>query len=169
MQIRLAGIVANSNANGLGLRDVFFSQGCSHGCPDCFNKHTWSFTGGKMCDCDELIKQTIDRSYLAGVTFSGGDPFDQPEPFAYIAKALHAANINIWCFTGYTWEQLIELSKNNVHIKTLLENIDTLIDGPFIKDKMSEEIEFRGSSNQRIIDVQESLKQQQVVVDKRFK
>lgn len=169
MQIRLAGVLPNSNANGLGLRKVFFSQGCSHACPDCFNKHTWDFNGGKMCDCDELIAQTADESYLAGVTFSGGDPFDQPEPFAYLAKGLKKHNINIWCYTGYTWEQLIKLSETNPSIKDLLNNIDTLIDGPFIKEKLSEEIEFRGSSNQRIIDVKESLKNNQVVIDKRFK
>ena len=158
MKIRLTSIL-ESNANGPGLRKVFFSQGCSHGCPDCFNKHTWDFNGGALIDLDEEIAKTIDQSYLAGVTFSGGDPFDQPEPFAYLAKALKKANINIWSYTGYTWEQLMELSKKNVHIKQLLENIDVLVDGPFINKLKSEEIQWRGSSNQRIILVPESLKE----------
>lgn len=122
-----------------------------------------------MIDLDEEIAKTIDASYLAGVTFSGGDPFDQPEPFAYLAKALKKAHINIWSYTGYTWEQLRELSKTNVHIKELLENIDVLVDGPFIKELMDENIEFRGSKNQRIINVQDSLKENKVVINKNFK
>ncbi len=169
MQIRLAGILPNSNANGPGLRKTFFSQGCSHACPDCFNKHTWSFSGGALKDCDELIKETLEESYLAGVTFSGGDPFDQPEPFAYLARAFKKANINIWSYTGYTWEQLIKLSKTNIHVKSLLNNIDVLVDGPFIKKKFSDQIEFRGSTNQRIIDVTKSLKENKVCVIKKYK
>ena len=168
MQIRLAGILPNSNANGPGLRKAFFSQGCSHGCPDCFNKHTWSFSGGVMKDCDELINETLDETYLSGVTFTGGDPFDQPEPFAYMAKAFKD-KLNIWAYTGYTWEQLIKLAETNIHIKTMLDCIDVVVDGPFIKEKHSDQIEFRGSTNQRIIDVKESLKQNKVIIDKRFK
>lgn len=169
MQIRLAGILPNSNANGLGLRKAIFSQGCSHACPDCFNKHTWDFKGGRICDCDEIIKDILDETYLAGVTFTGGDPFDQPEPFAYIAKAIHPKNINIWCYTGYTWEELIHIAKTNKAVDELLHNIDTLVDGTFKSEFVSDEIEFRGSSNQRIIDVQKSLSQKSIIIDKRFK
>lgn len=168
MKIRLASIL-ESNANGPGLRKVFFSQGCSHGCPDCFNKHTWEFKGGALLDVDEEVAKTVDASYLAGVTFSGGDPFDQPEPFAYLAKELKKHKINIWSYTGYTWEQLMRLSKTNVHIKTLLENIDVLVDGPFIKEMMDDSIEYRGSKNQRIINVQDSLKENKVLINKNFK
>jgi len=169
MEIRLAGILPNSNANGPGLRKVFFSQGCIHHCPDCFNKHTWDFNGGKMCDCDELIKTTLDETYLAGITFSGGDPFDQPEPFAYMAQQFKKHNLNIWCYTGYTWEELLRLSKTRKGVKELLENIDTVVDGEFKKELMDDSIEFRGSNNQRIIDVQNSLKQDKVIIDTRFK
>lgn len=168
MKVRLASIL-ESSANGPGLRRVFFSQGCSHGCPDCFNKHTWSFRGGANIDCDEQIEKVINDTYLAGVTFSGGDPFDQPEPFAYLAKKLKQHNINIWSYTGYTYEQLLELAKTNLHIKELLENIDVLVDGPFVKELMDENIELRGSKNQRIINVQDSLKENRVVINKEFK
>ena len=168
MKIRLASIL-ESSANGPGLRKVFFSQGCSHGCPECFNKHTWDFKGGAEVDVDEEIAKTVDASYLAGVTFSGGDPFDQPEPFAYLAKELKKHKINIWAYTGYTWEQLLELAKTNAHINDMIHNIDVIVDGPFVKDLMSEDIELRGSSNQRIIMVQESLKQNKVVLNKEFK
>lgn len=122
-----------------------------------------------MKDCDELIAETLDETYLAGVTFTGGDPFDQPEPFAYMAKAFKKAKLNIWSYTGYTWEQLLKLSQTNIHIKDLLNNIDVLVDGPFIKEKHSDDIEFRGSTNQRIIDVVKSLKENKVIIDKRFK
>ena len=169
MEVRLAGLVPNSNANGLGLRDVIFAQGCSHGCKECFNKHTWDPKGGKACDCDEIIAQCVDRSYLAGVTFSGGDPLEQPQAFAYIAQGLKKHNINIWCYTGYTWEELMELAKTNQYIMDLLKNIDTLVDGPYISSLHDENIEWRGSSNQRIIDVVQSLKQHKVVIDNRFK
>lgn len=169
MQVRLAAILPNSNANGPGLRKAIFSQGCSHGCPDCFNKHTWSFNGGVMKDCDEIIQETLEETYLAGVTFTGGDPFDQPEPFAYMAKAFKKANLNIWAYTGYTWEQLLKLSESNVHIKDMINNIDVIVDGPFVKAKHSDQIEFRGSTNQRIIDVKKSLKENKVVFDTRFK
>lgn len=168
MKIRLAGIVPNSNSNGPGLRDVIFSQGCSHHCPYCFNKHTWDFNLGKICDCDKIIKQCIDRTYLSGITFSGGDPFDQPEPFAYIAKQLKKHHINIWCYTGYTFEQLITLSKNNKNIRQLLNNIDILVDGPFINSKKSTDIQFRGSTNQRIINIKQSLKNKKVIIDIKY-
>ncbi len=168
MKIRLASIL-ESNANGPGLRKVFFAQGCSHACPDCFNKHTWDFKGGALVDVDEEVAKTIDASYLAGVTFSGGDPFDQPEPFAYLAKELKKNKINIWSYTGYTWEQLMGLIKTNIYIKELLNNIDVLVDGPFIKELADDNIEYRGSKNQRIINVQDSLKENKVVLNKNFK
>jgi len=122
-----------------------------------------------MCDCDELIAQTAEETYLAGVTFSGGDPFDQPEPFAYLAIGLKKHNINIWCYTGYTWEELLRLCNTKPGVKDLLEHVDTIVDGMFQKELMDDSIEFRGSSNQRIIDVKESLKQNKVVIDTRFK
>ncbi len=169
MKIRLAAILPNSNSNGPGLRDVIFAQGCSHRCPHCFNKHTWNFNLGKICDCDAIIKQCIDRTYLAGITFSGGDPFDQPKPFAYIAKQLKKHHINIWCYTGYTFEQLIALGKDDNNIKKLLNNIDRLVDGPFINAKKSTNIQFRGSTNQRIINVKQSLKNKRVIIDNKYK
>lgn len=169
MKIRLAAILPNSNSNGPGLRDVIFAQGCSHHCPHCFNKHTWNFNLGKICDCDAIIKQCIDRTYLAGITFSGGDPFDQPKPFAYIAKQLKKHHINIWCYTGYTFEQLIALGKDDNNIKKLLNNIDRLVDGPFINAKKSTNIQFRGSTNQRIINVKQSLKNKRVIIDNKYK
>ena len=164
MKIRLAGILPNSTANGFGLRKVFFSQGCSKHCQDCFNQHTWPFEGGKWCDCDQLINETLDETYLAGVTFSGGDPFEQAQPFAYMAKKFKKHNINIWSYSGYTYEEIKKIAKKDKFVNELLHNIDILIDGRFDKNHMKPEVIYRGSNNQRIIDVKKTLKNNVVVL-----
>ena len=158
-KIRLAGIAQNSLVNGTGLRKVFFSQGCTHKCKECFSPFTWDFKGGKLIDIDELVKQVKDEYYLDGVTFSGGDPFQQADKFAILAKELKKMNINIWCYTGYTWEELMELSKTDNNVKELVNNCDVIVDGPYIPKKHNPNLKFKGSSNQRIIDVKLSLQQ----------
>ncbi len=163
-QIRLAGIADNSLVNGPGLRKVFFSQGCSHHCHNCFNPTTWTFNAGKYVDMDELIATVKNETFLDGVTFSGGDPFQQPEAFAYLGKQLHAAKINIWIYTGYTWEQLLDLAKKDVNVKTMIENCDVIVDGRYMEEYMDDHLKYRGSANQRIINVPESLKQNKLVL-----
>ena len=162
-KIRLAGIAQNSLVNGQGLRKVFFSQGCTHKCKNCFNPSTWSFEGGKLIDIDELVKQVKDEYFLDGVTFSGGDPFQQADKFAIFAKELKKNHINIWCYTGYTWEELLELAKTDKGVRDLLHNCDVIVDGPFIQELHEPGLLFRGSSNQKIINVVESLKQNKIV------
>lgn len=164
--IRLAGIAENSLVNGKGLRKVFFSQGCSHHCEGCFNQHTWEFAGGRMFDMDELVQKVKDEPFLDGVTFSGGDPFQQADKFAYLAKKLHEANINIWAYTGYTFEELMKLAQTNPHIKEMINNVDVIVDGRFMKDKMSENLKYCGSSNQRVIDVKSSLNENKIILFK---
>ena len=164
--IRLAGIAENSLVNGKGLRKVFFSQGCSHHCEGCFNQHTWEFAGGGMFDMDELVQKVKDEPFLDGVTFSGGDPFQQADKFAYLAKKLHEANINIWAYTGYTFEELMKLAQTNPHIKQMINNVDVIVDGRFMKDKMSENLKYCGSSNQRVIDVKSSLNENKIILFK---
>ena len=164
--IRLAGIAENSFVNGKGLRKVFFSQGCSHHCEGCFNQHTWEFAGGRMFDMDELVQKVKDEPFLDGVTFSGGDPFQQADKFAYLAKKLHEANINIWAYTGYTFEELMKLAQTNPHIKQMINNVDVIVDGRFMKDKMSENLKYCGSSNQRVIDVKSSLNENKIILFK---
>ena len=102
--VRLAGIAYESLVNGPGMRRVFFAQGCKHKCEGCFNPETHSFDGGEIMDMDKLIKDVLDNPMLKGVTFSGGDPIEQAHSFAYMAKAFKKANLNIWCYTGYTFE-----------------------------------------------------------------
>lgn len=163
-KVRLAGIIHESLSNGKGLRRVLFAQGCKHNCKGCFNKHTHDFNGGQVFDADEIVRDIVQNPMLRGVTFSGGDPLEQAESFAYIAKELKEAGKDIWVYTGYTYEHITENIFKIEGLKELLNNIDVLVDGKFELDKKDEKLKFRGSSNQRIIDVKESLKTSKLVV-----
>lgn len=166
MEIRLAGIRNNTSADGYGWRTVFFSQGCSHHCLECFNPDTWPFEGGQIFDTDEIIAKFIsnnEKDLIDGVTFSGGDPFQQQKPFAHLAKEFKKIGVNIWVYTGYTFEQLLDLSKKDQDIKQMIENIDVIVDGPFVVNLAGGNLKYRGSSNQRIIDVKKSLAKNQIV------
>ena len=162
--VRLAGIAYESLVNGPGMRRVFFAQGCKHKCEGCFNPETHSFEGGKIMDMDKLINDVLDNPMLKGVTFSGGDPIEQAHSFSYMAKAFKNSNLDIWCYTGYTFEELLEAMKVDTSIKELLNNIDVLVDGKFEINNKKEGLKYKGSSNQRIIDVKESLKKNKVVI-----
>ena len=162
--VRLAGIAYESLVNGPGMRRVFFAQGCKHKCKGCFNPETHSFEDGEIMDMDKLIKDVLDNPILKGVTFSGGDPIEQAHSFAYMAKAFKNSNLNIWCYTGYTFEKLLEVMKVDTAISELLNNIDVLVDGRFEINNKEEGLRLRGSTNQRIINVKESLNQNKVVI-----
>lgn len=168
MQIRLAApLDHDSIVDGEGIRTVIWTQGCIHNCLGCHNPETHDFNGGLLVDIEDIKKEISLTENQNGVTFSGGDPMCQPEPCSILAKYIHSLNLNVWCYTGYTYETLIEMSKTNKYIKDFLDNIDILIDGKFMIELKSMDILFRGSSNQRIIDVKESLKKDEVVlVDK---
>ena len=161
--IRLSGIAKESLVNGPGLRRVLFSQGCVHNCSNCFNKETHSFDGGKLENMDELISDIVNNPMLRGVTFSGGDPLEQADKFAYIAEKLKGAGLNIWCYTGYTYEYILKNKDKLNGWNYLLNNIDVLVDGKFEEDKCDTSLRYRGSSNQRIIDVKVSLAKGKVV------
>ncbi|WP_212903757.1 anaerobic ribonucleoside-triphosphate reductase activating protein [Clostridium polyendosporum] len=161
--IRLSGILHESLVNGPGIRRVFFSQGCKHNCPQCFNPETHSFEGGELRSMDVLIEDVKKNSMISGITFSGGDPLEQAEEFAYMAKKFKDIGLNIWCYTGYTFEYIINHLNEKREWKNLIENIDILVDGRFEMDKKDETLKFRGSSNQRIIDVKKSLEVGKVV------
>ena len=162
--VRLAGIAYESLVNGPGMRRVFFAQGCKHKCKGCFNPETHGFEGGKIMDMDKLINDVLDNPMLKGVTFSGGDPIEQAHSFSYMAKAFKNSNLDIWCYTGYTFEELLEAMKVDTSIKELLNNIDVLVDGKFEINNKKEGLKYKGSSNQRIIDVKKSLDTGEVVV-----
>ena len=161
--IRLSGIAYESLVNGPGIRRVFFSQGCKHNCKGCFNPDTHDFNGGENRNMDELTESVLDNPMIKGVTFSGGDPLEQAEKFAYMAKAFKNNNLNIWCYTGYTYEYIREHKDENNGWNELLNNIDVLVDGKFEEENMQEGLKFRGSTNQRIIDIKESLNHGKIV------
>ena len=154
MNIRIAGITNDSVVDGVGIRLTVFTQGCPHHCPGCHNPQSHDFEGGEVYDTDAILEIARDNFLLDGVTLSGGEPFAQPEACAVIAKGAHALGLNVWCYTGYTFEVLMN---GNPAWRDLLNNIDILVDGPFILAQRTLDAKFRGSSNQRIIDVPASL------------
>ena len=162
MKIRLAAdLQIDSIVDGEGLRTVIWTQGCSHNCPSCHNPNTHDFNGGDLVDVEDVVERLEELEGQAGVTFSGGDPMFQPKACAYLAKKVHELNMNVWAYTGFTYEELI--NSNNKDILDFLNEIDILIDGKFELDKRSLNLEFRGSSNQRIIDVKKSLNEKKVI------
>ena len=161
--VRLSGIAYESLVNGPGMRRVFFAQGCRHNCEGCFNPETHDFLGGEERNMDELIEDVLKNKMIKGVTFSGGDPIEQADKFAYMAKAFKGAKLNIWCYTGYTFEKLLEKMKEDSGVSNLINNTDVLVDGKFEADNKKDGLRFRGSSNQRIIDIKESLKNGEVI------
>jgi anaerobic ribonucleoside-triphosphate reductase activating protein len=161
--IRLSGIAYESLVNGPGVRRVFFSQGCKHNCKRCFNLDTHDFNGGEERNVEELIRDTLDNPIIKGVTFSGGDPFDRAEEFSYMAKRFKENNLSVWSYTGYTFEEILKNIDKRKGFKELINNIDVLVDGKFIEEEMVDGLKYRGSKNQRIIDVKKSLEENKVV------
>ena len=151
--ISILEIVEDTTVDGPGFRTTVYCAGCPNRCPGCHNPQSWDIANGREVDIEEILKVILADPF-ADVTFSGGDPMFQPVGFAALAKAIkERSGKTIWCYTGYLFEDLL----NNVQQKGLLEYIDVLVDGRFIEVLKSEELRFRGSSNQRIIDVQASL------------
>lgn len=156
-KVRLSGIAYESLVNGPGLRRVFFAQGCKHNCKGCFNPETHDFEGGEEFNIDSLIDDVKSNPMLKGITFSGGDPLEQGESFAYMAKKFKEIGLNIWVFTGYKFEYILENLNKIAGWRELIENIDVLVDGRFEETLKNDNLKFKGSSNQRIIDVKNSL------------
>lgn len=161
-KVRLAGIAYESLVNGPGMRRVLFAQGCKHNCYGCFNSETHDFSGGEELDMDEIIKDISENPMIKGVTFSGGDPLEQPEEFAYMAEKIKGLGLNIWCYTGYTFEYIIKSLNSRSGWESLLNNIDVLVDGKFDNSKTQDGLRFRGSTNQRFIDVKKSLDKKEI-------
>lgn len=154
--IRLAGIMNESLVNGPGIRSVLFSQGCVHKCPNCFNESTHSFNGGELKNMDKILEDIKNNPIIKGVTFSGGDPLEQADKFVYLAKEIKKLGLNIWCYTGYEYEYIMEHKNERQGWNELLEYIDVLVDGKFQEENKNSRLKYRGSSNQRIIDIKKS-------------
>ena len=165
MKVRLAGeIQPDSIVDGDGIRTVIWFQGCKHNCFGCHNPQSHDMNGGFEVELEDIFKVIDNLKYQNGITLSGGDPFFQPEAAAEIAKYAHQKGYNVWSYSGFTYEQLLKLSKTNKGIEDLLNNIDVLIDGRFELEKKSFECKYRGSSNQRVIDLNETRKQKELVL-----
>ena len=159
--LELAGIVSDSIVDGPGIRVTVFCQGCPHHCDGCHNPETWEFGCGTMVTEGQVLAEILKNPLCRGVTFSGGEPFAQPEGFACLAKLLKDRGYEVASYSGFTFEQLLGGTPGQ---KQLLETIDVLIDGPFIESEKSLELKFKGSRNQRTIDVPKSLEKGEAVI-----
>ena len=162
--IRLAGVVRESIVDGPGIRMTVFVQGCPHHCKGCHNAHTWDFDGGYDGSVERIIEEAKKDPLIKGITLSGGEPFAQAAALTILAKEARALGLNIFCYTGYTFEYLYEHFEEHPEYRDLLELCDWLVDGPFIEEEMSLMLHFRGSRNQRILDVPASLKEGKAVL-----
>ena len=151
--IRLFGTVADSIVDGPGLRYAVFVQGCSHHCPGCHNPESHDPAGGELRAIDDVMDEITANGLITGVTLTGGDPFDQAAPSAELARRVKAAGYDLWTYTGYRYEDLVERAKGDANVRTLLDLSDVLVDGPFVESQKSLLLAWRGSANQRVIDL----------------
>ena len=158
MLIRIAGLVPESFVDGDGIRFAVFMQGCQRNCAGCHNPETHDLNGGRLIDTTEIISAIKKNPLLNGITLTGGEPFLQVAAADELALAAKNLGLNVWCYTGFTFEELPP------DAEPLLENIDVLIDGEFIENLRDLELQFRGSSNQRIIDIKKTRKQNKIVL-----
>lgn len=153
-------IVEDTMVDGPGFRTSIYCAGCPNACPGCHNPKSWNIENGRMMTTEDIMK-IIESDPFANVTFSGGDPMFQPEGFTELAQAIRKrTNKTIWCFSGFTFEALVRNEKQ----RELLRLIDVLVDGPFVQALRDEDLLFRGSSNQRLIDVPRSLEEGRAVL-----
>lgn len=156
MKLRISGVVRESIVDGRGLRFVVFCQGCPHHCPGCHNPATHDFEAGTDVDIQRIVEEVSKNPMLQGVTFSGGEPFCQAAAFAELGQALKAMpgrRLDLMVYSGWTLEQLWEKAKQEPEVGRLLEVCDTLVDGPFIMAQRDLTLKYRGSRNQRYIDL----------------
>lgn len=162
-KLNLSGIVSESIVDGPGIRMTIFTQGCPHHCKGCHNPETWAFEPRHPGDVDKILAVAEKNKILQGITFSGGEPFCQAEGLSELAIKAHKKGLNVMSYTGYTFEELIAGFEEHPEWKKLLENLDYLVDGRFVLEERSLVLMFRGSKNQRFLNVPESLKQGKAV------
>ncbi len=151
MEIRIAGIVPESFVDGEGIRFAIFFQGCLRNCFGCHNPATHDLDGGKILDTEEIILSVKKNPLLSGITLTGGEPLLQISPALELASGAKSLGLNVWCYTGFKFEEI------PADAEELLQNIDVLVDGEYIDELRDLELQFRGSKNQRIIDVKKTL------------
>ena len=163
MKLNIAGTVCESLVDGPGLRYVVFVQGCPHRCEGCHNPETHSFSGGKSVEIEQLFSECMEDPLHKGVTFSGGEPFCQAEGLYALALMFKERGMHIMCYSGWTFEELLAKSKTEEYVGKLLSVIDILVDGRFILEERSLALSFRGSKNQRLVDVPKSLSENKAI------
>ena len=161
-KLRIAGTVNDSIVDGPGIRYTIFTQGCPHHCPGCHNPQTHDFAGGQDADVENILKEIFNNPILSGVTFSGGEPFCQAEVLLPIAEAIKEKGKHLMIYTGYLLEHLQKME--NAGVQRLLELADVIVDGPFILAEKNLTLSYRGSENQRVIDMVKTRKSGEVVL-----
>ena len=163
--MNMAGFYDESISNGTGWRAVLFVSGCPHGCPGCHNKAAQNYNYGEKFNKEEIINRIKDNSILKGITISGGEPLckeNMPEVLDFIKTVRkEKPNFNVWCYTGYTMEELV--NRHDEITNNCLKEIDVLVDGEFVEAKKDPNLKFRGSSNQRILDVQKCIQEHSII------
>ncbi len=163
MEMRLSGVVKESVVDGPGIRFVVFFQGCPHHCPGCQNPETHDFAGGTLFQSEDILQEIAKHPLLKGITLSGGEPLAQPKAAALLARGVREMGKDIFVYTGYTWEEILEMAEKNSDVKELLSDTAIVMDGPFLLKEKDLNLFFRGSRNQRAIDVAASLEAGKVV------
>lgn len=160
--IKLAGTVSDSIVDGAGIRYTIFTQGCPHRCVGCQNPRTHDFAGGSEIDTQTILENVLDNPLLTGVTLSGGEPFCQAAPLASLAHEVHAHGMDVWAYTGYTLEDL--QGRGESAVDALLDEVDVLVDGAYEEGERDLTLAFRGSRNQRVIDMKKTRERQEIVL-----
>ena len=169
VRLAMPDIQEDSIVDGEGIRSVIWFQGCPHHCKECQNPETWDFNAGVEVAIEDIKKQIDELEYQAGVTFSGGDPMSQIEALVELAKYVKEKGMNVWCYTGFIYEDLVKMGEKNPLYKEVFDYIDVLVDGPFEIDLKSFEVAFRGSSNQRLIDIAKTKEKGKVITLEKYK
>jgi anaerobic ribonucleoside-triphosphate reductase activating protein len=157
VNIRVSGIINDSIVDGPGIRLTVFAQGCERNCPGCHNPETHALDGGFGISIDDIMAMAKANPLLRGLTFSGGEPFLQATAFAALARAAHGAGFDIVTYTGYTIEEIISAAGQRDGFRELLLQTDILVDGPYMEEFRTLDALYRGSANQRVIDVRATV------------
>ena len=169
MKIRIANIIEESFVDGEGIRYSIFLQGCPHNCKGCHNPTTHDFYAGNILDTKQIIEKFNRSRLISGITLTGGEPLCQIRPATELAATAKSLNLSVWCYTGYVYEYLVnERFKTNefftrAQINNFLNYVDVLVDGPYIESQRDLTLQFRGSRNQRLIDVAKSLEHKKII------
>ena len=166
LSLYVLGKAFDSVVDGEGLRETIFVQGCPHHCEGCHNPESWANRNPDAKDelLVDLYKEATGNPLWQGVTFSGGEPFLQAQQFAVLAANLHASNLDVWCYTGFLLEELLLRSDSDEGVRNLLSQIDVLVDGHFILAQRDLSAHFKGSANQRVIDMKKSISAGSVIL-----